>query len=58
MSVVFSYSDEAAQMTRKLVRFAYDQQILDLEWRKTYVKLLETEAKKSTLPTTGDYAID
>jgi hypothetical protein len=43
-------------MTRKLVRFSYDQQILDLEWRKTYVKLLETEAKKSTLPTTGDDA--
>lgn len=40
-----------AGMSKKLVRLNYDQQIIDLEWRKTYSALLDAEHRQATLPT-------
>merc|ERR1711862_93138 len=41
---------ECAGMSKKLCRLSYDQQIIDLEWRNTYKKLLDAEHRKGTLP--------
>jgi len=41
---------ECAAMSKKLIRLAYDQQIVDLEWRKTYKNLLLAEHRNATLP--------
>merc|ERR1719215_1082198 len=41
---------DCAGMSKKLVRLAYDQQIVDLEWRKTYKALLDAEHRQDTLP--------
>jgi len=37
------YVEEAALMGRRLVRLNYEQQILDMEWRTTYKRLLHAE---------------
>jgi len=44
------YVKECAEMSQKLIRLQYDQQIVDLEWRKCYKALLEAEHRQSTLP--------
>jgi len=44
------YIKECAALSKKLVRLSYDQQIVDLEWRKAYKALLDAEHKQSTLP--------
>lgn len=44
------YLEECASMGRKLIRLFYDQQIIDLEWRKTYKALLDAEHRRKTLP--------
>jgi len=44
------YLEECAAMSKKMVRLNYDQQIIDLEWRKTYKRLLDAEHRKKTLP--------
>lgn len=44
------YVKDCAGMSKKLVRLHYDHQIVDLEWRKTYKKLLEAEHHMATLP--------
>lgn len=36
-------------MSKRLVRLSYDQQIVDLEWRKTYKALLDAEHRNATL---------
>jgi len=43
------YLKECAAMSKKLIRLSYDQQIIDLEWRKTYNALLDAEHKQATL---------
>ena len=43
------YLVECSAMSKKLVRLSYDQQIMDLEWRKTYKALLDAEHRQSTL---------
>lgn len=43
------YETEAVEMGKKLVRLFYDQQIMDLEWRNTYKKLLMAEHRRATL---------
>jgi len=43
------YLKECADMSKKLVRLSYDQQIIDLEWRKTSNALLTAEQKQATL---------
>mmetsp|Transcript_61068 Transcript_61068/g.160571 ORF Transcript_61068/g.160571 Transcript_61068/m.160571 type:complete len:254 (-) Transcript_61068:71-832(-) len=43
------YLVECAAMSKKLVRLNYDQQIIDLEWRKTYKALLDAEHRQATL---------
>merc|ERR1719487_1421899 len=40
---------ECAGMSKKLIRLSYDQQIIDLEWRKTYKALLDAEHRLATL---------
>jgi len=40
---------ECASLSKKLVRLQYDQQIVDLEWRKVYKALLDSE-QKANLP--------
>jgi hypothetical protein len=47
------YVKECAGMSKKLIRLSYDQQIIDLEWRKTYKALLDAEHRNATLPATG-----
>lgn len=44
------YVKECAAMSQKLIRLSYDQQIVDLEWRKTYKALLDAENRRDTLP--------
>mmetsp|Transcript_24296 Transcript_24296/g.54052 ORF Transcript_24296/g.54052 Transcript_24296/m.54052 type:complete len:260 (+) Transcript_24296:1-780(+) len=44
------YVKDCAGMSKKLIRLVYDQQIIDLEWRKTYKALLDAEHRQSTLP--------
>merc|ERR1712187_111475 len=44
------YVRECASMSKKLIRLSYDQQIIDLEWRKTYKALLDAEHRQATLP--------
>lgn len=44
------YVEECSQMSHKLIRLHYDEQIIDLEWRKTYKALLDAEHRQSTLP--------
>jgi len=39
---------DCADMSQRLVRLSYDQQIVDLEWRKTYKALLDAEHKQAT----------
>ena len=41
------YVEEAALMGRRLVRLNYEQQILDMEWRTTYKRLLHAEAHRA-----------
>lgn len=43
------YAEEAAVLSRKLVRIFYDYQIIEFEWRKTYKKLIEAEKRKANL---------
>jgi len=40
---------ECASLSKKLIRLQYDQQIVDLEWRKVYKALLDAE-QKANLP--------
>merc|ERR1712187_492425 len=42
------YVRECASMSKKLIRLSYDQQIIDLEWRKTYKALLDAEHREAT----------
>jgi len=42
---------DCAGMSKRLVRLSYDQQIIDLEWRKTYKALLDAEHRMATLST-------
>jgi len=44
------YVEECAKMSKKMIRLMYDIQIIDLEWRKTYKKLLDAEHRCATLP--------
>lgn len=44
------YLKDCAGMSKKLTRLSYDQQIIDLEWRKTYKALLDAEHRQATLP--------
>merc|ERR1719217_613847 len=44
------YVEECAKMSKKMIRLTYDIQIIDLEWRKTYKKLLDAEHRCATLP--------
>mmetsp|Transcript_31677 Transcript_31677/g.73991 ORF Transcript_31677/g.73991 Transcript_31677/m.73991 type:complete len:247 (+) Transcript_31677:90-830(+) len=44
------YLQDCAAMSKKLIRLTYDQQIIDLEWRKTYKALLDAEHHLKTLP--------
>jgi len=41
---------DCSSMSKKLIRVSYDQQIVDLEWRKTYKNLLLAEHRYATLP--------
>eukprot|EP00913_Durusdinium_trenchii_P018531 g17413.t1 len=41
---------ECAQMSQKLIRLHYDQQIIDYTWRNTYKGLLTAEHRLATLP--------
>merc|ERR1719436_742309 len=43
------YIRECAAMSKQLIRLQYDQQIVDLEWRKTYKALLDAEHRLATL---------
>lgn len=43
------YVAECGQMSKKLVRLQYDQQIIDLEWRKTYKLLLNAEHQEKVV---------
>lgn len=43
------YIEESVQMGKKLVRLFYDEQIMDLEWRNTYKRLLLAEHRRATL---------
>ena len=47
------YATECAEMSRRLIKYLYDRQIIALEWRKTYQSLTEAEAKKASLPATA-----
>jgi len=47
------YVDECADMAKKLIRYYYDLQILDLEWRKTYKNLIKAEKRRFNLPETA-----
>jgi len=40
---------DCAGMSKKLIRLSYDQQIIDLEWRRTYKALLDAEHRLATL---------
>lgn len=44
------YVKDCAGMSKKLIRLQYDLQIVDLEWRNTYKKLLMAEHHMATLP--------
>lgn len=44
---------ECAAMSKQLIRLAYDQQIMELEWRKTYKRMLLAEHRLRTLPETA-----
>jgi hypothetical protein len=44
------YVQACADMSQQLIRLQYDQQIVDLEWRKAYKALLDAEHRQSTLP--------
>lgn len=44
------YIKECSIMSQKLIRLQYDQQIIDLEWRKTYKAMLDAEHRLATLP--------
>ncbi|CAJ1328665.1 unnamed protein product [Effrenium voratum] len=44
------YIKECAQMSQKLIRLHYDQQIIDYTWRNTYKALLTAEHRQATLP--------
>ncbi|CAK9114587.1 unnamed protein product [Durusdinium trenchii] len=44
------YIKECAQMSQKLIRLHYDQQIIDYTWRNTYKGLLTAEHRLATLP--------
>jgi len=41
---------QCAVMSKKLIRLAYDHQLVDLEWRKTYKNMLHAEHRLKTLP--------
>jgi len=43
---------DCASLSKKLIRLQYDQQIVDLEWRKVYKALLDAE-HKADLPDTA-----
>jgi len=43
------YVKECSSLSKKLIRLSYDQQIVDLEWRKTYNALQKAEHKQATL---------
>jgi hypothetical protein len=42
---------KCAGNSKKLIRLQYDQQIVDLEWRKTFKKLQDAERRKETCGT-------
>ena len=44
------YADECAEMSRRLIKYLYDRQIISLEWRQTYQSLTDAEARKTSLP--------
>jgi len=43
------YLKEVMRMSKKLIRFFYDEQIIENEWRKTYKRLLSAEHQRDTL---------
>lgn len=43
------YLKSCSEMSQRLIRLHYDQQIVDLEWRKTYKELLDAEKHLDTL---------
>jgi hypothetical protein len=43
------YAQEAAVLSRKLIRLFYDFQIIDFEWRKTYKRFVEAEKRRANL---------
>jgi hypothetical protein len=47
------YAEECAEMSRRLIKYLYDRQIISLEWRKTYQSLTDAEARKSSLPSSA-----
>lgn len=44
------YVEECANMAKRLIHYFYDQQIFDLEWRKTYKTLMRCEKRRANLP--------
>jgi len=44
------YLTECTEMAKKLIQYFYDQQIFDLEWRKTYKELIVAEKRRANLP--------
>lgn len=44
------YVEECANMAKRLIHYFYDQQIFDLEWRKTYKRLISAEKRRANLP--------
>jgi len=46
------YLKEMSTMGQNLIKVFYEEQIMDLEWRKTYKKLLLTEHRRATLSET------
>lgn len=47
------YAEECAEMSRRLIKYLYDRQIISLEWRKTYRDLTDAESRKASLPATA-----
>jgi hypothetical protein len=44
------YAEECAEISRKLIHFYSDRQIIHLEWRKNFRLLQEAEARRASLP--------
>jgi len=49
---------ESAANSKKLIRLNYDEQIVDLEWRKTYKALIDAERRLKTVGTCSVMKVD